>query len=461
MIGSVLAGAVAAAFTSGAGLLAGGGILGLGAFALREDKGLVDQFKKTFKGISDDLAKAAKPLAGPFVAGLKAVGKTFKTLTPDLKALFKGISPVVKILTDSLGPTLKPILAGLKSSMPGITGAFRGLGKALPRLGESIGRFFTTIFRNDKLIGRLTAQLVDFVSWIFDRAGPAIEFFTVIWGTFTNTVRAASMGWGSFFANLTRSFDAFTGGGLKRITDAWEPLRAAIVRVWDAMVAFASAETDEELATTFETLVQRIKEAWAPLKKFIGTVWDEIWAFVKKVWNEKVVPWWNNTAKPWIKREIGDFIKGIFKGLVNDALSSGKAIVQGLIDGLRISFPGLSAAASAMAGIVGAFLPNSPAKTGPLSGTGSPEHRGMITGQDYAAGITAAAPTVTTAADRLAATFAPGRALASAGPASAGPAEAVAGDRVMQALLDAIRESIRKDNGGDVVLRLGSKTRPA
>lgn len=456
-IATALSGAIAAAFTSGAGLLAGGGILGLGAFALRGDKKLVDQFKKTFSGISDELAKAAKPLSGPFQAGLKAIGKTFKSLTPDLKALFKGISPVVKILTDSLGPTLKPILAGLKSSMPGIVAAFRGLGKALPNIGKAIGNFFSTILQDKDLIERITQGFGDFVAFLLDVAGPTIRFFTLTWGALTNAVILFKKFLSEDLSNALATFETFTGGALGRIVNAWAPLKEAIGKVWDAFVGFANANTDAERQKTFVKLVDSIKAAWGPLKAFIGTVWDEVWAYVKKVWTEKVVPWWNNTAKPWIKREIGDFIKGVFTGLVGSAFAQGKAIVQGLIGGMKAMTGPLGSAVGGIASIIGSFFPNSPqAKQGPLSGHGNPFSRGQAIAGGLAGGMESRLPTVQGAANQLAGAGA-GSSIRSAAAPSGQSTVAVAGDRVMQALLDAMREAIRQDNGGDVVLRLSSK----
>lgn len=450
-IGTALTSAVAAAFTSGAGLLAGGGILGLGAFALRGDKELVDQFKKTFSGISDELAKAAKPLAGPFVAGLKAIGKTFKTLTPDLKALFKGVSPIVKILTDSLGPTLKPILAGLKASMPGIVAAFRGLGKALPNIGQAIGRFFSTILQDKDLIERLTQGFGDFIAFLLDVAGPTIRFFTLTWGALTNAIIMFKKFLSEDLSDALATFETFTGGAIGRIVQAWAPLKAAITKVWDAFVGFANANTDAEREKTFVKLVDSIKAAWGPLKTFIGTVWDEAWAAIKKVWNEKVVPWWNNTAKPWIKREIGDFIKGVFISLVNGAFAQGKAIVQGLIDGMKAMTGPLGSAVGGIASIIGSFFPNSPqAKQGPLSGHGNPFSRGQAIATGVAGGMESRLPSVHGAANQLASAGAGGSLRSAAAPVQqtvrfAGP----------DAVLELLRKLVETEGGGNVQFAFG------
>lgn len=320
-IAAPMIGAIAAALTSGLGLLAGVGILGVGAILLKDNAKLKKSFESTFGSIMKTLQKAAEPLVGPFIQGLKAVEKIFKGLAPDLNAIFKAAAPLVKILTKMAGDLLGPILKGVRDAMPGITAAFEGLGAAMPAIGEAIGNFFRVVFQNKDLIRKLTKDFGEFIAWIINIAGPAINVFTVLWGAFTNIVEMGIKGWKMLFDDLGSSFDNFTEGGLARITAAWGPLKDAFMEVWDALVAFASADTDEELATTFETLVQKIKDAWGPLKTFIGTVWDEIWAFVKRVWNEKVVPWWNNTAEPWLKTKIKEGVKSAFK-------AAGQAIVD-------------------------------------------------------------------------------------------------------------------------------------
>lgn len=139
-----------------------------------------------------------------------------------------------------------------------------------------------------------------------------------------------------------------------------------------------------------------------------------------------------------------------FGSLLYDA---GRSIVKGLVDGIVNALPLLGDAASRMASKVRNFLPFSPAKEGPLSGSGSPFVSGQAIATNLAAGVHSALPTVAGAADRLAGAFGPGGTGAGATGASAGAATGVeahwaagaTGDR----LLDALRELIGFRYGGD------------
>lgn len=389
VIGTAAVGAIAAAITSGAALLTGVGILGIGALLLKENKKLKKSFETTFGSIKKTLEKAAAPLIGPFQQGLKAIDKLFKDLAPGLNAIFKAAAPLVKILTTAFRDLLQPIIKGIKDSMPGITAAFEGLGAAMPALGEAIGNLFRTIFSNPELIKRLTTQLVDFVTFLVNMAGPAIHGFTVLWGAFTNLVEMSVKGWGMGLSSLQTMFDEFTNGGLSRITEAWKPLWDQIKRVWKALEDFAAADTDDKLKTSFDNLVTEIKKLWEPLKNFLGVVWDEAWAFVKRVWNEKVKPWLENTVFPWLKEKAKAAAKEAFSGLVSIAadelgklpgkiatklgeavstakttlvngfagagswlIQAGKNILQGLIDGINAKVQSLKNLLNTVTGLI-------------------------------------------------------------------------------------------------------------
>lgn len=426
----VLAGAISSAITAAVGLGAGGLLLGIGAMVLKDNEKLVEQAKSSFSSIKDTMAEAAEPLVGPFIDGLKAVQRIISDLKPDFRELFAGIAPVVKMLTDGLGPMLKNILGGLKAGLPGIVAAFSGFSRALPGLGAAIGKLFSSILQNAPLIERLTKGLVDLVSWIIGHAGPAIHFFTVIWGAFTNTLHAMSTRWGELWSKIKKSFDGGTGA-LARISESWHKLRDAISATWKAVEEFAGASDDKTINQKFSALVQQIKQDWGPLKEFIGTVWNEAWDFVKRKWDEIVVPWWNGTVKPWLEQEVRGFMRELFQGMVGDVVSaltglpakagaalsnlgpvvkgailgamggaanwltpSGQAIIDGLIRGIRAKFWELMGAMQRAAQIVRDYWPFSPAKRGPLSGRGAPEIAGRKIIENLSRGIRGASSTV-------------------------------------------------------------------
>lgn len=304
-LGPALAGVIAAAITTVAGLGLGAGLLGLGAFALKD----VDRLKKGVKDLGKTLKEvgriAAQPLIKPFSRALSDLSETVHQLGPEFRSIFKGLAPVVRPLVDALGPFVGEIVRGLRDSLPGITAAFAGLSRALPEVGRWLGDFFRTIFGNKDLIDNTTEGLVKLVFGPLKLLGPLISGLNVAFGVYNNLLRLLAEG--DYLGRLGESIMTFVDGGtgaLGRISDAWEPLRAAIVRVWDTLKAFAAEDDASQLEAKFAEVVAAIQEVWAPLGEFISTVWKEAVAFIKRLWEEEFIPWWEGTAQPWLEQAI-------------------------------------------------------------------------------------------------------------------------------------------------------------
>src|SRR5690606_36751766 len=75
-------------------------------------------------------------------------------------------------------------------------------------------------------------------------------------------------------------------------------------------------------------------------------------------------------------------------GNVGRALfESGKALIQGFIDGIQSMVSAVGNAVSGVLDFVGGFFPNSPAKRGPFSGRGWTLYSGRAVVEDFAAGM--------------------------------------------------------------------------
>jgi phage-related protein len=340
VLGTVLAGGLTSALTTALGVGAGVAFLGLGAFALRENKKIRKEFEKTGKSISKTLRDAAKPLIGPFVTALKDARDIVKSLAPDLKGIFKDLAPEVKFFTSGVWGLLRNALSGIRDSMPGINAAFRGFSSALPGLGKAFGDFFRDVFKYPDLIKRLSSGLVNLVSGGISFLGTSIQRLTVIWGAFTNGITLWRMGW----QNVMSAIDGGSGMFV-RLAASLAPVKKAFGEVWKALVDFASETDRSELPAKFRTLVEKVKGVWAPLKAFLGTVWDEAWAFVKRVWNTKVKPWIEETALPWLRAKVQQAMSAVFRDMVNRAV------------GFLQSLPGRARSAIAsLPGMVGSVL---------------------------------------------------------------------------------------------------------
>lgn len=336
VIGPGIASVVAAALTAIAGIGLGAGLIGLGAFFVRETDQAKKAFKdlgETFKGVSRE---AAKPILKPLVKEINGIRELIRQLKPEFTSIFKSLAPALGPLNDSLGKFVGSLVRGIKDSMPGITAALDGFGRGLEYTGQVLGDFFRTIFSNEDLIDNTTEGFMRFISGPLTLLGPLISGLNVIFGVFNNAVRL--MAEENIFGRIGEQILAFVDGGtgaLGRISEAWGPLGQAIQNVWDKLKAFAAEDDAGKLSMRWSEVVEAMKQAWGPLKEFLGTVWEEAVAFIKRVWDEQFIPWWEGTAEPWLREAIKSAFSAAWDAAVSVAVSKLNEMINTTMTGIR------------------------------------------------------------------------------------------------------------------------------
>lgn len=171
---------------------------------------------------------------------------------------------------------------------------------------------------------------------------------------------------------------------------------ASVVLLVGAMIGVAYASIKEFFTWLFtvagpaighwftETLPNALTEAWTAVSTFFSNIFFKVQLWMAQI-GHNFSEGWNN---------ILTFLRGIpgrILGIIGDAyhwlIQKGKDLVQGFIDGIRSALPALGSIASSMISKVAGFLPGSPAKEGPLSGSGYVMYRGQRMVQDFAKGI--------------------------------------------------------------------------
>lgn len=223
-----------------------------------------------------------------------------------------------------------------------------------------------------------------------------------------------------------------------------------------------------------ETLVPAAQKVWSNIKKFFGKLWE----FIKKVFSYSplglIITNWNSITKFFsgfserVKskfKELTSWMKGLpgrlkraLGNLKNLLPSSGRELIQGLIDGIQAMVGRVASAASNVAATIRRFLPGSPVREGPLTSwnNGGAGKRLM---RFLADGISDSAQTVQRAMDRATA-LSLDPAGVSMSPAGAPSGAGVTieftggGDDLGRALVAYIQKAVRV-NGGDVQTFLG------
>jgi hypothetical protein len=170
------------------------------------------------------------------------------------------------------------------------------------------------------------------------------------------------------------------------------------------------------------------REFWISLWGDVEKVAEAAWHFVVKVVDAGVAGvkgvlawfgrlpglfrgWWMDAVNAVVSVTGGllrfvDSIPGRILGALGNLggllFRAGQNIIQGLINGVTSMIGSVGHAIGGIVSDIRSFLPFSPAKKGPLSGTGSPDIAGRKIGQMLAAGIGSSQSTVAAAAHRMA-----------------------------------------------------------
>jgi phage-related protein len=414
----LIAGLIGVLAPPGAALTAAASLLGTslgaifaGAFALRGNKDIQSAVKGLLGDIDKGLTKAAQPLVKPFLEAIRILGQAFKDMSPQVAEIFKAVAPYIPQLAEGIAGFLKNLTPGLVDAVKKSGPVIQQISFALPALGQGLGDFL-------KKMSEVSPEAGRFIGGTLRGLGRLLSFL------------------GTVIQTLTR----FT----------------------DSAIDFAKKVSGvvQQVLVGYGIMIGNLK----------GLVGDELKGIQKFI--DKIKPVWDGFWKHIIPRGASDgltAVVGLAKGLpgrvknavgdLKDLLySAGRNIVQGLINGIKSKFGPLGSAASSMAGIVRSFLPFSPAKQGPLSGSGNPYRSGQVIADMLAGGMRSGLPTVESAADRLAAAVGAGGAARGGSALAAAPAQVVIGSdgsRLGDLLVEVLQGAIRT-RGGNVQVVLGA-----
>ncbi|MEU6204596.1 hypothetical protein ABZ814_13525 [Micromonospora musae] len=387
---SAIAAGISAAFMSAAGL----GVIGLGAWLLREDpaiKAAATELGATAKSV---FTQAASPLRGPFVQALEYLRGFVTEIGPDLKEMFAAVAPAIMPLTRGITGFIRAALPGFTALVKAATPLLQDLESTLPRLGKDIGTFFGLIAGSGPGASQFFRDLLNILGMLLTAIGIGITLFT----TWYLSVRNA-------------------------VTGIIDLLRMAVI---------GHKQNIEDIVGAFRWLRDQVLGAFSQIRG--GS--DSLVSFF---------------------RGVPGRIRSALGSTGNLLYQAGRNVIQGLINGIRSKFPSLSSVISQGVQMIRNHLPFSPAKVGPLSGSGNPFRSGQAIATMLAGGMKSQLPAVSSASSQLAGAVGFGasgaRSAAGAAPAAQlGWAPDASGDR----LLDAIREMIRVDFGGSVQAGLGT-----
>jgi phage-related minor tail protein len=287
-----------------------------------------------------ELATEAGTRLGPVFADVGA--RIQNDLLPALNEFATAMAPIVEFIVTNVGPQ--------------IVGVFEAVGTVLGGLVDIVAGVFSTIAA---VIQGDWSGAWDGVLKILGGAvkvvkGALSALLNVFGLSFSRIGTIASQTWG----NIRRFFSDGASNALRTVRN----LGSSVLNAFDTLrsrAVYAIGFLWGRVTSLFNSGTSRMATA-------AGVGVGRVLAFFQG-----------------LPGQIGQAI-GNLGGLLYDA---GQNVVQGLIDGIASMISGLAGAASSLAKTIRDYLPFSPAKVGPLSGSGSPDNSGEVIARMIADGI--------------------------------------------------------------------------
>lgn len=278
--------AFAAALIGGAGL----GVIGLGAFLLRDNPRVKAAAGKLGDTAKTTFTKAAEPLVGPFERALGIFDQLIKDLGPDFNQMFKDIAPAVEPLARGLSGFIREAMPGFLDLIKAAEPFLSDLENTLPRFGEQVGKFFSLIADSGPGASLFFRDFINLLGILLEAFGFMIKWLSGMY----DGARTIILG----------LVDAF-GWIVDKVSDVASRVGKDFGRMRDFVIGVGKAIRDD-----FDGFVS-----------FLGRLPGRVWNGIK---------------------DIPGKIKGLFSGIGGWLENAGGQLIGGLIRGIKNAVPGLA-----------------------------------------------------------------------------------------------------------------------
>lgn len=340
VVGPALGGLIASAVLAAGGL----GVIGLGAFLLREEPGLRDAASQLSDTVKSVFTKAAKPMLEPMIESLKVLETSFKNIGPVVRSSFGILAPAIKPVAEGLAGLVENVMPGFLSLMSAANPFLRGMAAVLPDLGADISAFLgaiadsgpeATIFFQDFIhfLGATIANLGQFIGWLTKSYVSVREFLGSLkdasdQGFFESMI--------SVIQNLVTKGFQFLANNIGNIIGVISDMRSA---VFDAVIKMISG-----IATALPTI---IPELVAGLVSMVTTMVSTLVTLIPSLVTaagllvnglvDGII-----TALPSLITGAASIVTSLISGLVTlipSVIQAGLRLIQGLVEGIVSAIP--------------------------------------------------------------------------------------------------------------------------
>lgn len=340
----------------------------------------------------------------------ESLGQVFAELRPGLEAFLdlfgtllvgalKALTPVLTAVADILSTVFLKAFTALEPFIPTFLDFFT-------KLGQLIGEVLLVAFESlEPLLDMFLSFFVSLLEAITPLLPSLFELVTVILRGFADIMAELAPRLIEVAKDLMPQFLQVVTDMVPILKDfigilieIIPPLVDLAIQILDLIIPAISAFgaiVEEVWPAIKQTIVGVLTYIQGFIDLVLGVItgdWDRALEGLKKMWEGG----WDaikGALKAALVFLVDSFIAlparllGTLTGLPSQMAASGRAIVQGLIDGLKSMAQSAINALSGIAKQLRDLMPFSPAKTGPFSGKGYTLYSGMAMMEDWAKGI--------------------------------------------------------------------------
>ena len=350
-------------------------------------------------GLFAGLIASSSALRDSFGAVVYALSSSVQQLAPTFQQVFDLIGQVLGQLGDALAPIIVQLSGGLLQAVSALTpvvnqivGILRQLvsmimpvvehmlAAIVPIIGQAAGVIANVITALGPLISQLTDFLMPIIESLLPVVTSAIDGILGVLQPALATIQAVI---DTVMAAISGDWSA-----------AWEGIKSIVSGVWETIKAFISAVVNQ--------IKSAISGALGVIKSIFTSGWNALTGIVAAAWSMvKGAVSAGIEGAVSLVRGLPGKVAGALGNLGSTLYNSGRALLQGFMNGIMSMFSSIKSKVSSGLASVRSLFPFSPAKEGPFSGKGWVLYSGLSIGEAMAEGISRATPQAVGAARSL------------------------------------------------------------
>lgn len=329
-----------------------------------------------------DIVRVVGDVAQVFALGL---GDALRMLLPPLTNLISQILPVLMQVIEAIIPVVLGLIEALLPLIEAVLPVLLTIIEALLPVIEALAPLFAVLVEAIlpivELLGEVLIPVIEWLAEVIMTVFPAIEeIITAVMGAIGDYI-------GVMLGLITGDWES-----------AWEGIKNFFKNIWDAVVGILRGAFDlldrifggalSSFAGWVKDFGRKVAEwgsnTWNSFTDWLGRVgrffsdaWNGLTSTVSRAWTNmgNAIRSGVNNAVNWVKG-LKDRVLGIFSGAGKWLTDAGKNVIGGLWDGLKGSWKSVESWFTDKLDWVKGLWPFSPAKHGPLAGTGNPFYMG-------------------------------------------------------------------------------------